>query len=153
MNNSNHLISSDNKGYAEYLFERHMSGNATMNFKDIPFVAAFAQRYEHAYNSGMKSNIYISNEGDVSPNTRGPHCPDGTPCANDSTCNGKNEQCIASGPGVDMFDSTKIIGTSNLYYIPDSNSSQEPINSRKLLKSLIPPTNSLLDPSMFATFS
>jgi neutral ceramidase len=96
MNNSNHLISADNKGYAEYLFEKHMATNSSVLFKDIPFVAAFAQ----------------SNEGDVSPNTRGPHCPDGNPCDNaSSTCNGKNEQCIASGPGVDMFDSTRIIGT------------------------------------------
>ena len=39
------------------------------------FVAAFAQ----------------SNEGDVSPNTKGPHCLDtGLPCDfNHSTCNGK----------------------------------------------------------------
>lgn len=56
------------------------------------------------------------NEGDVSPNTKGPHCPDGTPCAVDSTCNGKNEQCISPGPGVDMFDSTKIIGIF-FYYL------------------------------------
>lgn len=96
MNNTNHLISSDNKGYASYLFEKSMSTNSSVAFKDIPFVAAFGQ----------------ANEGDVSPNTKGPHCPDGTPCANDSTCNGKNEECIAPGPGVDMFDSTRIIGTN-----------------------------------------
>jgi len=96
MNNTNHLISSDNKGYAEYLFEKHMTANSSILFRDIPFVAAFAQ----------------SNEGDVSPNTKGARCPDGTPCANSSMCNGKNEMCIAAGPGVDMFDSTKIIGTN-----------------------------------------
>ncbi len=54
--------------------------------------------------------MYTSNEGDVSPNTMGAKCPDGTPCADDSTCGGKNEHCIAAGPGVDMFDSTRIIG-------------------------------------------
>ena len=83
-----------------------------------PFVAGFAQ----------------SNEGDVSPNTKGPHCIDtGLPCDfNHSTCDGKvcanqeggsstydsvvhkcfvqNEKCIAFGPGKDMFDSTRIIG-------------------------------------------
>jgi neutral ceramidase len=96
MNNTNHLISSDNKGYASYLFEKSMASNSSTLFKDIPFVAAFGQ----------------ANEGDVSPNTKGPHCPDGSPCASDSTCNGKNEQCIAPGPGVDMFDSTRIIGTN-----------------------------------------
>lgn len=79
------------------------------------FVAAFGQ----------------SNEGDVSPNTKGPHCLDtGLPCDfNHSTCNGKvcmtsymgacaqfhdcflqNEMCVAFGPGKDMFDSTRIIG-------------------------------------------
>jgi neutral ceramidase len=96
MNNSNHLISADNKGYASYLFEKSMTRNSSVPFKDIPFVAAFAQ----------------ANEGDVSPNTRGPHCPNGSVCSSDSTCDGKNEQCIASGPGVDMFDSTRIIGTN-----------------------------------------
>jgi len=30
---------------------------------------------------------------------------------NSSTCNGRDEQCIAHGPRKDMFDSTKIIGT------------------------------------------
>lgn len=80
------------------------------------FVAAFAQ----------------SNEGDVSPNTKGAKCIDtGKPCDfNSSTCNGKvgptmqlgssvctlfrpppfqNELCVAAGPGKDMFDSTMII--------------------------------------------
>ena len=66
----------------------------------------------------------------MSPNTKGPHCLDtGLPCDfNHSTCNGKvcvidycyrlisscmfswqNEQCVAFGPGKDMFDSTRII--------------------------------------------
>lgn len=37
-----------------------------------------------------------SNEGDVSPNTKGPHCIDtGLPCDfNHSTCNGKVRTCI-----------------------------------------------------------
>lgn len=95
MNNTNELISSDNKGYASYLFERLMNGNSTY-FGNGSFVAAFGQ----------------GNEGDVSPNTNGAKCPDGTSCAmNSSTCNGRNEQCIARGPGKDMFDSTRIIGT------------------------------------------
>jgi len=62
-------------------------------------------------NGRFLASFTQSNEGDVSPNTRGPHCPDGTPCdLYSSTCKGKNELCIASGPGVDMFDSTRIIG-------------------------------------------
>eukprot|EP01112_Ceratiomyxa_fruticulosa_P008704 TRINITY_DN2257_c0_g1_i1.p1 TRINITY_DN2257_c0_g1~~TRINITY_DN2257_c0_g1_i1.p1 ORF type:complete len:572 (+),score=125.15 TRINITY_DN2257_c0_g1_i1:57-1718(+) len=96
MNNTNELISSDHKGYAAILMERYKNGNNTLPGQG-PFVAAFGQ----------------SNEGDVSPNTAGPHCPDGTPCeAADSTCNGKTEGCIASGPGKNMFESTKIIGTN-----------------------------------------
>lgn len=103
MNNSNHLISSDNKGYAEILFEQFM------NPKDRPgagsFVAAFAQ----------------SNEGDVSPNTKGPHCTDtGEPCDNiHSTCNGKSQLCVATGPGKDMFESTKIIGENQFLKAKD----------------------------------
>lgn len=74
-----------------------------------------------------------SNEGDVSPNTKGARCIDtGKKCDfNSSTCNGRvspwgthesrlvihvsclpplqNELCIAAGPGKDMFDSTMII--------------------------------------------
>lgn len=95
MNNTNELISSDNKGYASLLFERHMNGMGKPLGKG-PFVAAFAQ----------------ANEGDVSPNTRGPRCIDtGLPCdAETSTCDGQNLKCIAFGPGKDMFESTKIIG-------------------------------------------
>lgn len=46
-----------------------------------------------------------------SPNILGPHCIDtGLPCDfYNSTCGGKNKGCIAFGPGVDMFDSTRII--------------------------------------------
>lgn len=60
------------------------------------FVAAFAQ----------------SNCGDVSPNINGPRCIDtGLPCdLATSTCDGRVQKCIASGPGKDMVESTKIIG-------------------------------------------
>ncbi|XP_064644788.1 uncharacterized protein LOC135498445 [Lineus longissimus] len=96
MNNTNSLISADNKGHASYLFEKEMNGGTFLPDGSDTFVAAFAQ----------------SNEGDVSPNTRGAHCQDtGLPCSmNHSTCNGKSEKCIATGPGKDMFESTKIIG-------------------------------------------
>ncbi|GIY94893.1 neutral ceramidase [Caerostris extrusa] len=94
MNNTNYFISSDNKGYASVLFEQKMNGKVPIG--KGPFVAAFAQ----------------ANEGDVSPNTKGPRCVDtGLPCdVNTSTCDGQNEKCIAFGPGKDMFESTKIIG-------------------------------------------
>ncbi|XP_036192636.1 neutral ceramidase isoform X2 [Myotis myotis] len=70
MNNSNHLVNSDNMGYASYLFEQeknkgHLPGQG-------PFVAAFAS----------------SNLGDVSPNILGPRCANtGESCDNaNSTC-------------------------------------------------------------------
>lgn len=76
MNNTNEMISGDNKGYASYLFEQSVNGNtSTRQPGRGPFVAAFAQ----------------ANEGDVSPNTKGPHCLDtGLPCdVVHSTCHGK----------------------------------------------------------------
>lgn len=54
MNNTNLLYSSDNKGFAEQVFERWMNGPDYLAGQG-PFVGAFAQ----------------SNEGDVSPNTNG----------------------------------------------------------------------------------
>ncbi|XP_043912351.1 neutral ceramidase [Protopterus annectens] len=99
MNNSNHLVSSDNMGYASYLFEQEK------NIGCLPgegsFVAAFAS----------------TNLGDVSPNTKGPHCINtGESCENvNSYCPvGGNSMCIAMGPGNDMFESTQIIG-QNIY--------------------------------------
>jgi neutral ceramidase len=96
MNNTNRLISGDNKGYASMLFEYEMNPN------DRPgrgkFVAAFAS----------------SNLGDVSPNIRGPKCINtGEDCdALTSTCGGFVQNCIAFGPGNfgNMEESTEIIG-------------------------------------------
>eukprot|EP00815_Leptocylindrus_aporus_P001353 CAMPEP_0116076418 /NCGR_PEP_ID=MMETSP0322-20121206/17258_1 /TAXON_ID=163516 /ORGANISM="Leptocylindrus danicus var. apora, Strain B651" /LENGTH=294 /DNA_ID=CAMNT_0003566743 /DNA_START=98 /DNA_END=980 /DNA_ORIENTATION=- len=64
MNNTNLLVSSDNKGYASYLAEKHFNGNSTLPGRG-DFVAAFAS----------------TNLGDVSPNTAGAKCIDtGLPC-------------------------------------------------------------------------
>uniref|UniRef100_A0A7S3GC45 Neutral ceramidase n=1 Tax=Palpitomonas bilix TaxID=652834 RepID=A0A7S3GC45_9EUKA len=102
MNNKNRLISADNKGYASLLFETRMNGRGNSTNGGFEgnangkFVAAFGQ----------------SNLGDISPNTNGAHCPNGDPCDFiHSTCNGKTEQCIATGPGgSDDFESCRIIG-------------------------------------------
>jgi len=97
MNNTNHLISGDNKGYASYLFEEAMNPpTSTPGQGEGPFVAAFAQ----------------SNCGDISPNTDGAKCQDtGRPCEmHHSTCNNRSQMCYALGPGKDMFQSTNIIG-------------------------------------------
>ncbi|CAF1217065.1 unnamed protein product, partial [Didymodactylos carnosus] len=94
LNNTNMLVAGDNKGYASYLFEKYKNPDALPGTGK--FVAAFGQ----------------SNEGDVSPNTAGPRCIDtGLPCDfNTSTCDGKNELCIAFGPGSTQYESTEIIG-------------------------------------------
>uniref|UniRef100_A0A663DWI7 Neutral ceramidase n=1 Tax=Aquila chrysaetos chrysaetos TaxID=223781 RepID=A0A663DWI7_AQUCH len=99
MNNTNHLVNSDNVGYASYLFEQEK--NKGMLPGEGSFVAAFAS----------------SNLGDVSPNTKGPFCVNtGESCNNPhSTCPmGGAKMCMAMGPGNDMFDSTRIIG-QNIY--------------------------------------
>uniref|UniRef100_A0A674H444 Neutral ceramidase n=1 Tax=Taeniopygia guttata TaxID=59729 RepID=A0A674H444_TAEGU len=99
MNNSNHLVNSDNVGYASYLFEQEK--NKGMLPGEGSFVAAFAS----------------SNLGDVSPNTRGPFCANtGESCDNpQSSCPvGGAAMCMAKGPGNDMFESTRIIG-QNIY--------------------------------------
>jgi neutral ceramidase len=95
MNNTNTLVSGDNKGFAAYTVERAHNGDDVLPGNG-DFVAAFVS----------------TNLGDVSPNTKGPHCIDtGEPCdAYHSTCDGKCENCIASGPGRDMTESTAIIG-------------------------------------------
>lgn len=106
MNNTNTLISGDNKGYASMLFEAEKNPNSRPGRGS--FVAAFGS----------------ANLGDVSPNTEGPKCIDtGESCENESsTCcdkDGNNcyvQKCIAFGPGKDqkgdpdMQESTRIIG-------------------------------------------
>eukprot|EP01063_Lacrimia_lanifica_P027488 TRINITY_DN3867_c0_g1_i2.p1 TRINITY_DN3867_c0_g1~~TRINITY_DN3867_c0_g1_i2.p1 ORF type:complete len:725 (+),score=274.66 TRINITY_DN3867_c0_g1_i2:123-2177(+) len=94
MNNTNGLISGDNKGWASYLFEKAQNPPGTRTGEGA-FVAAFA----------------ATNLGDVSPNINGTYCMDtGLPCDRiHSTCNNKTEMCVGRGPGKDMIDSTRII--------------------------------------------
>ncbi|XP_017579289.1 neutral ceramidase [Pygocentrus nattereri] len=99
MNYTNRLVSSDNLGYASYLFEQEKNIGSLPG--EGPFVAAFA----------------TSNSGDVSPNTRGPYCINtGDKCdyLNSSCPVGGTKMCAAFGPGDDMFESTRIIG-ENIY--------------------------------------
>ena len=83
MSSRNGLISGDNKGVASLMLEKEMNG-VQLPGKG-PFVAAFAS----------------SNLGDVSPNTKGPHCLEtGLSCdLEHSTCSGRTQLCVASGPG------------------------------------------------------
>jgi len=90
MNNSNTLISGDNKGAASQMLEEVAGAGAGV------FVAAFAQ----------------GAVGDTSPNTGGAFCTDtGEPCdAATSTCGGRSEKCHGRGPAwPDHFESTRII--------------------------------------------
>lgn len=67
---------------------------------------------KHVLLQGMFISAFASsNLGDVSPNTEGPRCTNtGKVCENvTSTCNGLAKYCVASGPGKDMFESTRII--------------------------------------------
>ena len=99
MNNTNRLISGDNKGYASQLFESKMNPNTRPGRGK--FVSAFAS----------------SNLGDVSPNIMGPKCIAGAHIGEEcnrieSSCGGFVQNCIAFGPGTfgDMEESTEIIG-------------------------------------------
>lgn len=95
MNNTNRLISTDNVGYASVLLEQEYNPDERIGRGD--FVGAFAS----------------TNLGDVSPNIMGAKCQlTGAPCdlATSSCAEGKGP-CVASGPGKDMFESTKIIAT------------------------------------------
>ncbi|XP_063536050.1 neutral ceramidase [Cydia strobilella] len=96
MNNTNKLISSDNVGYASVLMEKALNGNGAYPGKGR-IVCAFAS----------------TNLGDVSPNTRGPRCSiSGKVCDQEQLlCKLPGEECFASGPGRDMFESTQIIAT------------------------------------------
>lgn len=116
MNNKNRYISGDNKGFAEYLFERLVNGNSTLPGQG-PFVAAFGQ----------------TNEGDVSPNTksvsfsnlqndlifsRGAFCNNGLPCEYaHSTCNGTSEGCHGYGPGATDLQSNEMIGRQQFQFV------------------------------------
>ncbi|KAL5233736.1 hypothetical protein ACI65C_001146 [Semiaphis heraclei] len=92
MNNTNRLVSSDNVGYASVLFEQKMNPDSFIG--KGPFVAAFAS----------------SNLGDVTPNIKGPRCQkSGKPCDIPGPSCDANELCVASGPGDDMKESTRII--------------------------------------------
>ncbi|XP_032286281.1 neutral ceramidase isoform X2 [Phoca vitulina] len=74
MNNSNHLVNSDNMGYASYLFEQEKNKGYLPG--QGPYVAAFAS----------------SNLGDVSPNILGPHCVN-----TGESCDNANSSCPIGG--------------------------------------------------------
>ncbi|XP_026314778.1 neutral ceramidase-like [Hyposmocoma kahamanoa] len=95
MNMTNHLISSDNLGYASIRLEKTLNPNRPTGHPEI--VAGF----------------FSANLGDVSPNIRGARCEfSGDECDNQFKICDAFERCFALGPGDDMFESTRIIGTA-----------------------------------------
>ncbi|CAH2077088.1 unnamed protein product, partial [Iphiclides podalirius] len=95
MNMTNHLISSDNLGYAALRMERELNPNSRTG------------------QPAIVTGFFSSNLGDVSPNTRGARCEfSGRPCDHQFALCQALERCFATGPGEDMFDSTRIIGTA-----------------------------------------
>lgn len=95
MNNTNRLVSSDNVGYASILLEKEYNPDSLPGKGS--FVGAFAS----------------TNLGDVSPNIKGPKCEKtGLPCdLLTSSCPKSDGLCFASGPGRNMYESTRIIAT------------------------------------------
>ena len=82
INNTNSLISGDNKGVAAQLMEKWAASSAS-NVSDSSFVAAFAQ----------------ANVGDTSPNTQGAFCADtgqSNYCSSFSRCNLSKDYALHS---------------------------------------------------------
>ncbi|XP_050561730.1 neutral ceramidase-like [Spodoptera frugiperda] len=95
MNMTNQLVSSDNLGYAALRMEKELNPWSKPGKPEI--VAGF----------------FSSNLGDVSPNTQGARCEfSGKECDNQFLICQHMERCFAQGPGRDMMESTKIIGTA-----------------------------------------
>lgn len=95
MNMTNQLVSSDNLGYAALRMEKELNPMRMPGKPDIV------------------TGFFSSNQGDVSPNTRGARCEfSGAECDNQFLICNHMERCFSEGPGQDMFESTKIIGTA-----------------------------------------
>ncbi|XP_071698295.1 neutral ceramidase 1-like [Rutidosis leptorrhynchoides] len=105
--------------------------------KTVTKYSSIASRVRSSLKSTEKprfvSAFCQSNCGDVSPNVLGAFCTDtGLPCDfNHSTCGGKNELCYGRGPGVDEFESTRIIGERQFKKAADLfNSATEKLNGK-----------------------
>ncbi|KOB79229.1 putative ceramidase, partial [Operophtera brumata] len=93
MNMTNQLVSSDNLGYAALRMEQSLNPGTL------------------AGKAHVAAGFFASNLGDVSPNLSDAECEfSGAYCDNQFFICGAGERCFSQGPGVDMFESTKIIG-------------------------------------------
>ncbi|KAL4435206.1 hypothetical protein ABPG77_001888 [Micractinium sp. CCAP 211/92] len=127
MNNTNTLVSGDNKGAAAQFTERwartragrqaqpdQAAGSSSGSSRNGSSSSGEgASRNGSGVSPGLVAAFCQANVGDTSPNTLGAFCLDtGLPCdAVHSTCNGRVQQCIGRGPGwPDQFESTRLIG-------------------------------------------
>ena len=128
MNNTNTLISGDNKGAAAQFMERWAAAQAAQAAQEEEAQQQQGPEQEQEQRrqqpgsggggqgvaaGGLVAAFCQANVGDTSPNTQGAFCADtGQPCdAVHSTCGGRVQQCIGRGPGwPDNFASTRIIG-------------------------------------------
>lgn len=120
MNYTNKLISSDNVGYASILFEKKMNPRKSLIGKVSVTTYTYVFPQHFTISSDVRRVLFqgpfvaafaSTNLGDVSPNIMGARCQiTGEECdPNTSRCPNNNELCVASGPGQNMFESTKII--------------------------------------------
>lgn len=121
INNTNRLISGDNKGAASQMFERYAHGSTAAGER-LPSVSASATAAatststtdsDNPFDPSFVAGFGQANVGDTSPNTQGTYCQNtGEPCNTEhSTCQGRNEMCIGRGPAYpDYFASNEIIG-------------------------------------------
>mmetsp|Transcript_14122 Transcript_14122/g.42621 ORF Transcript_14122/g.42621 Transcript_14122/m.42621 type:complete len:771 (+) Transcript_14122:129-2441(+) len=117
INNTNRLISGDNKGAASQMFERHAHRDAGHGSRLASVSASACSADGRDGSSSDFDPAFLAafgqaNVGDTSPNVLGAFCQDtGLPCDPDhSTCDGRTEMCIGRGPAYpDYFASNEII--------------------------------------------
>jgi neutral ceramidase len=119
MNNSNEMVSADNKGYSSWLLEKELN---TLSSSDAKLYRPYTDDHNFIARDAGKYIVVASSqaqEGDVSPNTEGAFCLDtGLPCDMETSgCPDKkgrlrNKMCHARGPGWEKGDteSSRLIG-------------------------------------------
>lgn len=121
INNTNDLISGDNKGVASQFLEKWAAKQSTTGSSQTEGPAATGSSQNKGPTATGQAQVQLAegfvaafgqaNVGDTSPNIQGAFCQDtGLPCEDHSLCNGRNKLCIARGPAwPDNFRSNEII--------------------------------------------
>ena len=124
MNNTNRLISGDNKAYASYLLEHHYNSPPSGPYESPYLSPLYHQRIKEG--RGFVGAFAQMNEGDSSPNIEGAFCLDtGERCdLEHSTCpdaqgRERNGMCHAHGPGGENGggdkESSRVIGLRQFF--------------------------------------